>query len=95
MADSTSAMPERIETAAILFQGNVYTGRNHALIIAEIRVIAKVDKVIGEQGFVTDTGRFVSRIEAGRIALACGQISHLRYPAMGLDSGEISSTTPV
>jgi hypothetical protein len=33
-----------------------------------------------EQGFLTNTGRFVGREEAGHIALASGQIAALKWP---------------
>jgi len=34
----------------------------------------------GEQGFVTDEGTFVNRIEAGKIAINSGQIKKMEYP---------------
>lgn len=34
----------------------------------------------GEQGFIDDQGIFLNRIEAGKHAIACSQISYLRWP---------------
>jgi hypothetical protein len=80
---------ERIAQAAILHDGIVYTGRRHCLIIQDIVQKTGIKRVIGKQGFTTDTGRFVDREEAGRIAIAAGQIKELRYHREQLFSEEI------
>ena len=57
--------------------GKVWTGRRHgnviSLIVAEtgIRPVGRSDFI---QGFVTDDGKFVDRIEAFKIAVACNQL---------------------
>ncbi len=48
-----------------------------------------------EQGFLTSKNRFVNRIEAGQIALACGQIKELKYyGGKMLDSSDLYHNTP-
>lgn len=34
----------------------------------------------GEQGFITNDGEFVNRIEAGRLAMISGQVDELEFP---------------
>ena len=65
---------ELVREAAILQDGKIYTGKRHDIIISQI--VRKTGKkpVTGEQGFVTNSGRFVSREEAAQIAFASGQI---------------------
>jgi hypothetical protein len=46
----------------------------HHDIIRELVRLGRETPIKGEQGFLTSTGRFVDRIEARKIALACGQI---------------------
>lgn len=73
---------ERIETAALLVDGVVWTlprpARHHILIHAwcDSHYRDGQPARIGEheQGFVTSTGRFVGREEAASIAFAAGQI---------------------
>jgi len=63
----------KIKIAAIMENGEVFTGRRHSDIIFEIS--QKTGKrVNGVQGFVTDTGQFVGREEAAKIAFEAGQI---------------------
>jgi hypothetical protein len=54
----------------------IYTGRNHADIIWTLATINHIDFIVTQdmQGFVTDTGRFVDRTEAAKIAFEAGQI---------------------
>jgi hypothetical protein len=73
-----SDMTERIKAAAIkLENGKVYSGglgtRHHQVMGEAIRAGEPLP-ITGEQGFITDQGRFVDRIEAGTIAHAAGQI---------------------
>jgi len=57
--------------------GKVWTGRRHGnvihSIVAEtgIRPVGHADFI---QGFVTDDGKFVDRIEAFKIAVVCNQL---------------------
>lgn len=66
----------RIKAAAIVHNGRVWTGRRHHLIMRRIvdELGPEVAPVNGEQGFVTDEGRFVGREEAARIAFESGQM---------------------
>ena len=60
--------------AAILQDGEVWTGRRHHEIIHEIVDITGVKPVTGEQGFWTDDGWFVRRVPALHIAAEHGQV---------------------
>lgn len=53
--------------------GTVFTGKRHGDIFAKARPPGSLK--YGEQGFITDKGKFVDREEAARIAFECGQIS--------------------
>jgi hypothetical protein len=74
---------ERIKESAILFlpNGKVYTGKRHHDCIRKIVEETGIRPVKAEnpQGFVTEEGRFVDRVEGGRIAIAAGQIKELKY----------------
>jgi len=67
---------ETIVSAAIMYKDNIYTGNSHN----EIGLQMVEDKVCTRypsgdaQGFVTSTGRYVTRKEAYIIALDAGQI---------------------
>lgn len=66
-----------IEAAAVRVGKNVYTGRRHgAAIHAAISAGEEAPITSKMQGFVLDTGEFVSRHEARNIAIRCGQIFH-------------------
>ena len=66
---------EFVIESAILYKDKTYTGRRHCDIIALIIQETGVYSVRGEeQGFVTSSGRFVSRNEAAEIAFRNGQI---------------------
>ena len=59
--------------------GKVWTGRRHANIIGKIELEENLDFIINSeyiQGFVTDTGQFVDREEAYKIAVICNQLLH-------------------
>jgi hypothetical protein len=49
---------------------HTHTGKRHDIILNAAKGALK----LGEQGFVTDSGEFVTREEAARIAFECGQI---------------------
>jgi hypothetical protein len=85
-----------IKLAAIRVGDVVYTGKRHAWIMKHIRELVPDIKYIEleDQGFVTDDGTYISdRHEAARIAIECGQITEMKYPAMGLDSSEVCEVT--
>lgn len=64
-----------IKAAAVILDGEVWTGYRHAEIMRSIWAKHGAVKVSQEaQGFVTDADRFVGREEAARIALKAGQI---------------------
>jgi len=65
---------ERIINAAILYGGKIYKGHRHADIMGEIwSTLPDAHFPQSIQGFLTDTGRFVSRDEASLIAFRAGQ----------------------
>ncbi len=73
----------RIKEAAIVFDGKIWTGSSHAQIIRTIVLVTNGKMVRGEmQGFVADNGGFFDRVEAGKIALAAGQVKELRNSQM-------------
>lgn len=77
----------KIAKSAIKYNGKIYTGIRHNLIAEEIRVDHKDYRLkLEEQGFMTDTGKFVNREEAARIAFKTGQIPNGIYT---LDSYQI------
>ena len=63
-----------IVRSAILKEGIIYTGHRHHDCIHEIVTRTGVRPAGGEQGFLTDEGRFLNRVEAVDHALKCGQI---------------------
>ncbi len=63
---------ESIRAAGILYEGCVYEGTRHITIVCDL-MCTHGRWVVGERGFVTNTGRFVGRAEAARIAWAAGQ----------------------
>lgn len=78
VADYIEGPGERIERAAIrMSNGDVYSvgrpGRHHD-VIAKMRGLGFPPPIIGKQGFITSTGRFIDRVEAMQIAEAAGQI---------------------
>ena len=78
-----------IKESAIVQNGVVYTGRRHHDVIRKIVEITGIKPVTGEQGFVTDDGVFVNREEAAKIALACGQITKLKFHSKELFSEDL------
>lgn len=70
---------EYIDKAAIRHGSVVYTGSRHPEISYDmVRAIGCRPKGI-EKGFVTGTGRFVTRKEAADIAYFAGQTYGIRY----------------
>lgn len=70
----------RIVAAAINYGGKIYQGKRHAEIMRQIWEGLDEAIYISQeiQGFVTDSGRFVSRTTAAKIAFAAGQIVRSR-----------------
>jgi len=61
-----------IQKAAIRKNNKIYIGENHSKIISK----AKFGSLKGgEQGFLTNTGRFVDRKTAAKLAYISGQIT--------------------
>lgn len=70
------APTSRIVLAAVSYNGKIWTGKRHGVIMQDIWAVdawARIHQ--DQQGFVTDTGEFVDRAEAGRIAFQAGQTS--------------------
>jgi hypothetical protein len=67
---------EEIVASAILFNGIAYEGHGHQHIRIRIWNELKLNRfpTDGEEGFVTNTRRFVSRQEAADIAWKAGQL---------------------
>lgn len=64
----------KIASAAIKHDGRIWTGRRHAEIMSQMREeLGSVKVPQEEQGFMTDTGEFVNRFQAGAIAFRAGQ----------------------
>lgn len=68
-----------IEKAAIIApDGKIITverpGRHHNVIWRMVRELGYTPPIIGEQGFVTETGEFLNRIDAKAEAIRCNQI---------------------
>lgn len=80
---------ERIVAAAIQIGDNVFTGPHHATIIHYVSACTGMKPVKGEQGFVTGTGRFVSRKLAVEIAIAAKQVDPSHVSKEGLMSEDL------
>jgi len=75
----TDQPKERIISAAILYGGIISLPRpaRHGDIIATMDQLMGIDGPLAtpeRQGFITDTGRYVNRVEARNIAWRAGQI---------------------
>ncbi len=78
---SNEKVPEKIDAAAIRLGEELFTGRNHTEAIMNMEESIpdwKTSNIRLEDGFVTNTGRYVKRDEAGQIAKRAGQLSELR-----------------
>jgi hypothetical protein len=78
-----------IKEAAIKLNGIVYTGRRHHEIIRELARRGFDIPILGEQGFVTDTGEFLTRRQAGRLAIESGQVEELKFHKYDLFSEDL------
>jgi hypothetical protein len=74
---------ERVVSAAVRVNGRVYTGASHKVAVhVAARVLNVLPQVVwaalveggAHVGFTTSRGRFVSRAEAYRVAVAAGQV---------------------
>jgi hypothetical protein len=70
-----------ITAAAMRRDGKVFTGRRHPNIIQDMIKLGYT-KPWDEQGFVTDKGDFLSRVDAAKHAIACGQIKKTQWGSM-------------
>lgn len=105
---------EKIAGAAIRVGNEVFVGSTHFAAMRRIVEMPGVDPATvadmimrGEDGFVTDTGRFVSRSEAFQIASEQGQLAHTELadpernkafystPEPSLDSGMMEGYAPL
>lgn len=77
MKDRETGVELRIEAAAIFQGGRVYSvprpGRHHDVIKKMVHEDGLPTPIRGEQGFLLNTGKFVRRIPARRIAHEAGQ----------------------
>lgn len=65
---------KRITHSAVKFNGRIYTGKRHALIMREIwDEHGNVKILADQQGFVTEDGSFLNRFQAGAAAFSSGQ----------------------
>lgn len=66
---------EKIKEAAIrVFSGKIYTGKRHCDCIMAAGKAGETGSLDREQGFMTESGRFVGRREAREIAEKAGQL---------------------
>ncbi|MBT5338305.1 hypothetical protein HOK15_02790 [Candidatus Falkowbacteria bacterium] len=68
-----------IVQAAIRHEGQVYTGRRHIKILEKMIRVHRIRKAVslGDQGFLNDDSEFLTRQEAAKEALECGQIDEM------------------
>ena len=75
--ESHQKQRERIKCAAIRFNGTTHEGPSHNVIghdMLENKVCSRPYPGGSAQGFVTNQGRFVGRVEALQIAIEAGQV---------------------
>lgn len=65
----------RVIAAAVMVDGKVYRGTRHGecIKIAVLNGAKRVNQ--DQQGFLTDSGEYVNREDAARLAFQCGQIA--------------------
>ena len=84
MAGALISTKPRVVAAAIIGEdGHPYSlpePMRHHHVIRHMASLGHRTPIMGEQGFVLNTGRFVDRTEAAAIAIAAGQISGLKWP---------------
>jgi hypothetical protein len=79
----------RIVASAIRLNGVTFTGFRHHTIIGYLADCGFPTPIGGEEGFIDDTGRFLSRKDAADLALRVGQINKTLMPNGELDSADI------
>jgi len=79
----------RIIASAIRLNGVTFTGFRHHTIIGYLVDCGFPTPIGGEEGFIDDTGRFLSRKDAADLALRVGQINKTLMPNGELDSADI------
>ena len=82
---------KRIKCAAILKDGVVYEGKYHGAIFRDYGREGNLRD--GVQGFVTECGKFVDRVEGLMIAEEAGQILHKHPPYDELMSEDYRCTS--
>ena len=79
----------KIKCAALRKKGQIIaTGLSHE----SARLAA--GGVTGEQGFLTTSGKFLSRKQAAEVALASRQASEISSPEFGLSSSDLDRDYP-
>lgn len=76
---------ERIVGVAIVVEGELFSALapfRHNKVMHMAAVAGYPTPIRGDQGFITNTGRFVNRIEAIPIAQAAGQIIEPKWPPL-------------
>ena len=77
----------KIKCAAIRSKadGRIFEGRSHAVCFQAMVDAGVIKRQENEQGFVTDTGKFVDRYEAAEIAYKASQTKKLESPLFSED----------
>lgn len=78
----------KIKCAAIKTKsGQVFEGKNHPVCYQAMQEagVSRLDTRNCEQGFVTDTDKFVDRYKAAKIAFEAGQTKKLESPLFSED----------
>jgi hypothetical protein len=72
-------MNQVIVSAAVRYNGKIYEGSRHPKIMGFIWAMNPYQKITQEdQGFVDNTGKFLSREEAAKVAFEAGQTTRLK-----------------
>lgn len=78
-----------ITHSAVWHCGHMFTGKRHCdCIRAAVEATGK-KPVTGEQGFLTDDLRFLTREAAAIHAISCGQIKELKFNKTSLFSEDL------
>jgi len=82
-----------IIASAIWHEGHLLTGKRHCdcIKVAAILVAHGIGRlpITGQQGFLTDDKRFISRNAAAIHAITCGQIKELKFSSTELFSEDL------
>jgi hypothetical protein len=79
-----------IKAAAIKKDGKILTGRCHSDIIHQYYSTMGKFLTTDTEGFVDETGKFLTREESAKDALDCKQIKKLKYSKTELYSEDIN-----